>query len=70
MAALEKRIVDLEAQATSTDKRVKVFFCNEGESQAHARARAGIPLEYAGKVVCVEFVEAPTAVKEQQRGNE
>ena len=63
MAALEKRIVDLEAQATNTDKRAKVFFCTEGENQARARARAGIPPDYAGKVVCVEFVEAPNAVK-------
>ena len=61
MAAIEKRIVDLEAQSASTDKRVKVFFCNEGEEQAHARAQAGIPPDYAGKVVCVEFVEAPTS---------
>ena len=64
MAALEKRIVDLEAQTASTDKRVKVVFCNEGGEQAHARTRAGIPPDYAGKVVCVEFVEASNAVKE------
>ncbi len=63
MAALEKRIVDLEAQTASTDKRVKVFFCNEGEEQAHARARAGMAPDYAGKVVCVEFVQAPNGVK-------
>jgi hypothetical protein len=64
MAALEKRILDLEAQTASTDKRVKVIFCNEGEEQAQARARAGIPPDFAGKVVCVEFVEAPKVVKE------
>jgi hypothetical protein len=70
MAALEKRILDLEAQTASTDKSVKVFFCNVGEEPAHARARAGIPLDYAGKVVCVEFVDAPNALKESQHDKE
>lgn len=60
MATLEKRITDLEAQAASTDHCVKMYFCNEGEDAAQARAKAGIPLDYAGKVVCVQFVAPPT----------
>lgn len=70
MAALEKRISDLEAQTASTDKRVKVFFCNVGEEQAHARVRAGIPPDFSGKVVGVEFVDAPNALKEAQNDKE
>ena len=70
MAALEKRILYLEAQTASTDKCVKVFFCNDGEEQAHARSRAGITPDFAGKVVCVEFVGAHNAVKESQHDKE
>lgn len=64
MATLEKRITDLEAKAASTDHSVKVYYCNEGEDAAQARAKAGIPLDYAGKVVCVQFVASPNALKE------
>lgn len=69
MAALEKRIGDLEAQAANTDHCVKICFCNEGEDAAQARLRAGIPPDYAGKVVCVQFVESPNALKEPHHGN-
>lgn len=70
MAALEKRILDLEAQTAGTDKCVKVVFCDVGEEQAHARARAGIPPDFSGQVVCVEFVDAPNALKESQNDKE
>jgi len=68
MATLEKRITDLEAKAFSTD-RVKMYLCNEGEDAAQARAKAGIPPDFTGKVVCVQFVE-PGALKEQSIGND
>ena len=64
MATLEKRITDLEAKAASTDHSVKVYYCNEGEDAAQARAKAGIPLGYTGKVICVQFVASPNALKE------
>jgi hypothetical protein len=70
MAALEKRIFDLEAQTASTDKCVKVVFCNMGEEPAYARARAGISPDFSGKVVCVEFVDAPNELKEAQHDKE
>lgn len=64
MATIEKRIVELEARATSTGNRIKIFFCNEGEDEAAARLEAGIPPEHAGKVVCVQFVSSPNVLKE------
>lgn len=64
MATIEKRITDLESQAANTDHCVKMYFCNEGEDEAQARLEAGIPLDYAGKVVCVQFIESPNALKE------
>ena len=64
MATLEKRITDLEAKAASIDHSIKVYYCNEGEDALQARAKAGIPLDYAGKVVCVQFVASPNALKE------
>lgn len=64
MATLDKRITDLEAQAASTEQSVRLYFCNEGEDAARARLEAGIPLDYAGKVVCVQFIESPNALKE------
>ena len=64
MATLEKRITDLEAKAASTDHSVKMYFCDEGEDAAQARAKAGIAPDYAGKVVCVQFIESPNALKE------
>lgn len=64
MATLEKRITDLEAKAASTDHSVKMYFCDEGEDAAQARAKAGITPDYAGKVVCVQFVASPNALKE------
>jgi hypothetical protein len=64
VATLEKRITDLEAKAASTEKSVRVYFCNEGEDEAQARLGAGIPPDYPGKVVCVQFVESPNALKE------
>lgn len=66
MGTLEKRITDLEAKVASTDHSVRVFFCNEGEDAAQARAKAGITPDYAGKVVCVQFVEP--APKENHHG--
>jgi hypothetical protein len=65
MANLEKRIVDLEAQAAGTDHFITLIFCAEGEDAAQARLRAGVPPEHAGKVVCVQFVESPNAWKER-----
>jgi hypothetical protein len=64
MATVEKRIADLEAQAASTDHSVRMYFCHDGEDAAQARLEAGIPLDYAGKVVCVQFVSSPNALKE------
>ena len=69
MAALEKRIGDLEAQAANTDHCVKVFFCHEGDDEARARLRADIQPDYSGKVVCIQFVESPNALKEPHHGN-
>ena len=69
MATLEKRITDLEAQAPSNEHRVRMYFCNDGENEAQARFDAGIPLNYAGKVVCVQFVSSPNALKVQSHGN-
>lgn len=63
MATLEKRINDLEARAASNEQRVRMYFCNEGEDAALARLEAGIPLNYAGKVVCVQFVSSPNALR-------
>jgi hypothetical protein len=65
MATLEKRIVELEAQAVNTDQCVRIFFRNEGDDEALARLNAGIPTDYLGKVMCVQFVESPNALKEQ-----
>jgi len=70
MGNLEKRLTDLEAKAASTDHSVKVYYCNEGEDAAQARANAGIPPGYAGKVVCVQFVEPPSTLKENHHGND
>jgi hypothetical protein len=64
VATLEKRITDLEAQAASTDHRVRMYFCNEGEDDEQARLEAGIQPGYAGKVVCVQFVSSPNELKE------
>lgn len=64
MATLEKRIADLEAQAASTDHSVKMYFCNVGEDEAQARVKADIPQDYANKVVRVQFVASPNALKE------
>jgi len=69
VATLEKRLIDLEAQATSTDYCVRVYFLNEGEDEAQARLKAGIPADYAGKVVCVQFIDSPNALKELRHGN-
>ena len=69
MATLEKRLVELEAQSASTDHCVRLFFCDEGEDAPQARLKAGIPLDYAGKVVCVQFIEPPNALKEPHHGN-
>jgi hypothetical protein len=64
MATLEKRIADLEANCASTDHRVRIYLCDEGEDQAQARLNAGIALDYNGKTVCVQFVSPPNALKE------
>ena len=69
MAALDKRISDLEAQAASIDHCVKLFFLNEGEDEAQARLKAGIPADYAGRVMCLVFVDSPNALREQLHGN-
>ena len=58
MATIEKRLDDLEAQAASASHCVRVYFINQGDDAAEARLKAGIPLDYAGKLVCVEFVES------------
>ena len=63
MANLEKRISDLEAKAVSTDHRVRMYLCDEGEDKKQARLKAGIAAEYAGKVVCVQFLSSPNALK-------
>ena len=68
MVKIEKRLSDLEAQAASTDHCVRLFFLNEGEDELQARLNAGIPLDYAGSVVCVLFVDSPNALKEPQHG--
>lgn len=64
MVKIEKRLADLEAQAASTDHCVRLFFCDEGEDEVQARLKAGIPLDYAGKVVCVLFIESPNALND------
>jgi len=64
---LEKRIADLEAQAASTDHRVRLYLCNEGEDAAQARLKAGIAPDYQGKTVCVRFVSSP--FQENTNGN-
>ena len=56
MANLEKRITDLEAKTVNTD-RARVYLCDEGGDAAQARANAGIPPDYEGKVFRVQFVE-------------
>ena len=68
MANLEKRIADLEAKTVSTD-RARVYLCNEGEDKEQARAKAGIPPDFTGKVFCVQFVEPGTS-KGQSNGND
>lgn len=69
MATLEKRLDDLEAKAASTEHRVMVYFLNQGDDEAEARLKAGIPLDYAGKTIAVEFVDSPNALKEPHHGN-
>ena len=69
MATLEKRLVDLEAQAASTDHCVRLFFLTKGEDAERARLEAGIPPDYVGKVVCVQFIESPNALKEPHHAN-
>ena len=69
MATIEKRISNLEAQAANADHCVKMYFCDEGEDEAQARLKAGIPANYAGKVICLQFVESPNAIKEPHHGN-
>ena len=69
MATLEKRLVDLEAQAASTEHRVRVYFCDEGDDEAQKRLDAGIPVDYAGKVICVQFISSPNELNELQHGN-
>ena len=69
MAALDRRISDLEAQAASTEHRVRVYFCDEGDDEAQKRLDAGIPANYPGKVICVQFVESPNALKGPHHGN-
>lgn len=69
MGNLEKGLSDLEAKVASTDHSVKVYYCNDGEDAAPARAKAGIPPGYAGKVVCVQFVESPNTLKEKPNGD-
>lgn len=61
MANLEKRISDLEAKTVNTD-RARVYLCDEGGDAAQARANAGIPPDYKGKTIRVQFVE-PNASK-------
>ena len=69
MATLEKRLDDLEAQAASTEHRVRVYFCDEGDDEAQKRLDAGIPVDYAGKVICVQFISSPNELNELQHGN-
>ena len=69
MATLEKRLVDLEAQAASTDHCVRVYFCDEGDDEAQKRLDAGIPVDYPGKVICVQFIASPNELKEPYHGN-
>jgi hypothetical protein len=64
MATLEKRITDLEAKCSSTEDRVRIYLCDEGEDQAQARLKAGIAPDYNGKTVCVQFVSSPNTLKE------
>ncbi len=68
MGNLEKRLTDLEAKAASTDHTVKMYLCNAGEDALQARSKAGIPPGYAGKVVCVQFIEPASALKENHHG--
>lgn len=68
MATLEKRITDLEAKTVSTEHRVRMFLCSEGEDAAQARSKAGIAPNYRGKVICVKFVSPP--FQEHQNGND
>jgi len=56
-------------QAASTDHCVRMFFCDEDEDAAQKRLDAGIPLDYAGKVVCVQFVSSPNAIRSNGNGN-
>lgn len=69
MATLEKRITDLEAQAPGNEHRVRMYFCYDGENEAEARLSAGISLNYAGKVVCVKFIESLSALKVLSHGS-
>ena len=69
MATLEKRLDDLEAQAASTEHRVRVYYLNEGEDEAQARLKAGIPVDYAGRVMCLVFVDSPNALNEPLHGH-
>ena len=64
MGHLKKRISDLEAKAASTDHKVRMYLCDEGEDAAQARLKAGIEPDYKGKTVCVQFVSSPNALKE------
>ena len=70
MATLDKRISDLEAHAANTHHSVRMYLCDEGDDAQQARAKAGVPLDYAGKVVRVQFVSSPNALKENHHGHD
>lgn len=64
MGNLESRLQRLEAKCSSTDRRVRIYLCGEGEDKAQARLKAGIAPDYNGRTVCVQFVSSPNVFKE------
>jgi hypothetical protein len=58
MATLEKRISDLEAHIKPDEKPFRMLFLKDGQTSEQVLLEAGIPVDYAGWVVCVAFVVA------------
>lgn len=65
MPSIENRITQLETQTNRSDcDSLRVVYCETGESIEQARLRSGVPADFAGKVLSVQFVASPNSLKE------
>jgi hypothetical protein len=59
MQSLEKRIAELEALASLKNKDlIRVVYCEDGETGEQARERSGVPCDFGGKVIAVQFIDS------------